>query len=78
MSTHNHEDSAEDKHGQDVAVEPTSRLIVRPLPKGADDSKLKQYFESQGGLVTDARVMKKPYESLLVKILYETGFNFEN
>ena len=44
---------------------PTSRLIVKNLPKHLDEQRLKLHFTKNGGVVTDAKIMRKGQKSRL-------------
>jgi multiple RNA-binding domain-containing protein 1 len=48
----------------DVSDTPTSRLIVKGLPKHLKDERLKEHFGTKG-MVTDAKIMMKGNKSRL-------------
>lgn len=57
-----------------TSVAPTSRLIVKNVPKHLDEQRLRLHFSGQGGVVTDAKIMRKGNKSRLFAFV---GFKSE-
>lgn len=52
----------ENQSHQSKRPEVSSRLIVKSLPKHVTEARLKQHFQQKGGVVTDVKIMKTPYD----------------
>eukprot|EP00347_Sterkiella_histriomuscorum_P002356 403368470 len=82
MSKPTNSQQAKQKEDQDFQNEiqastsetPTSRLIVKNIPKHLDEQRLRLHFQKEGGHVTDAKIMKKGNKSRLFAFV---GFKSE-